>query len=170
MNDNESDYLIKTEIKYENVNDAGNFIISPPLLIVKKNQSNLISIIPNNVKYNHDKVFDLVVTAIPKIDLNTGNSVDLAVRSHFKLIYRHKAINEKILENLVVKSYSSHERLLINPTQSFITFTLSCENNDKFRFNIKPNKSVLVPNCTNAKIAFVQDDGAISSAKSIDLV
>lgn len=67
MNDNESDYLIKTSINNKE------FIVSPPLFILPKNASNIITIIPSDmIKNDRDKIYELIITAIPKSEKIAG--------------------------------------------------------------------------------------------------
>ena len=170
MNDNESDYLIKSEIK--GLNNSSNFIISPPLFIIKKNQTNIFSIIPNNIKFSHDEVFDLMVTAIPKTNKNNSNHVNLSVRSHFKLIYRYKPIDDSMLKLLEVKQLSHQENTFHNPTLSFLTVYISCDiNNQKQdRLNVAPNQTLSIPKCTNDTwVSLVRDDGSVSSMQKLNV-
>lgn len=170
MNDNESDYLIKSEIK--NLKKSHDFIVSPPLFIIKKNQSNIFNIIPNNVKFNHDEVFDLVITAIPKSNISNNNHINLSVRSHLKLIYRHKSIDDSILKLLKIKQYSNQENTFLNPTLSFLTVYISCDikNQKQNRFNIEPNQNILIPKCANDTwVSLVRDDGSLSLMQKLNV-
>lgn len=119
INDNESDYLVKTTI-----NDDG-FIISPPLFILQKNKSNIITIIPKEkTKSNKDKIYSLTIITIPKSDANSdNNAVSLAVRSHFNLIYNHKLPTDKDFSDITLARSQTGEWFLKNKTDfSFVIF------------------------------------------------
>lgn len=86
INDHESDYLIKTTL------DSNDFIISPPLFVLPKDRSNIITIIPTGkIISSKDMVYSLTISAIPRSTMTENiNIVSLAIRSHFKLVYQHK--------------------------------------------------------------------------------
>lgn len=164
INDHESDYLIKT-----NINEGG-FIVSPPLLLIRKDRDNIVSIIPDGFKFNSDKVFDLVVTAIPKSNLSDGNKINLSIRSHFKLIYRYKPINENILDSLSLGKDNINQDIIYNPTNSFISLYISCDSNINEMsggVNIYPHQKILVNHCDEMWASLINDDGSISPAKRI---
>jgi len=123
MNDNESDYLIKTNI------DGGDFIISPPLFVLQKNMSNIVSIIPQIYSYsNKDKVYSLTITTIPKSARDFDkNKVSLAVRSHFNLIYYHGSPNKNDYDLINLSQSSSGEWQLVNPTDRVFLVSLTTE-------------------------------------------
>ena len=121
INDNDSDYLIKTTI-----NNSG-FIISPPLFILQKNKSNIITIIPDDENKNkHDKVYSLTIATIPKSAVASDNNVvSLAVRSHFNIIYRHKLPTDKDFHEIKLTHSQTGGWFLINPTNFSFIISLS---------------------------------------------
>lgn len=121
INDNDSDYLVKTTV------NSDSFIISPPLFILKKNASNLITIIPDEMfKGNMDKVYSLTIATIPRAEMNeVSNVVSLAIRSHFKIIYRHMLPTENDFNQIKLTRSSSGKWLLSNPTLFAYTIFLS---------------------------------------------
>lgn len=123
INDNDSDYLVKTTVN----NDS--FIISPPLFILKKNASNIITIIPDEMnKGNRDKVYSLTIATIPRAEINeVSNVVSLAIRSQFKIIYRHMLPTENDFNQIKLTKTSSGKWLLSNPTLFVYTVFLSKE-------------------------------------------
>lgn len=151
-NDNESDYLIKSVL------DDNNFIISPPLFLLPKNSSNLITIIPKEKKqYDKDKIFNLVLTAIPKSTLrNDSNAISLAVRNHFKIIYRHKDFHESAFDKIEI-SYNDNQCILSNYSVFAVTVSLSKRKNDTHAklMNLSPEGNIslgnasLVSDCEN---------------------
>lgn len=158
INDNESDYLVKVEVKGDK-----RFIVSPPLMLLKKNQSNIVTIIPNNIEYDEDKVFDLVVTTIPKVDKNINNSVHLALRSNFKLVYRHEPLQDDAQKYLSFKTINNN--VIINHSKSYITFFMACNKDmtdGKTRFSLLPESETLIPRCINDTwVSIVRDDNSV---------
>lgn len=120
-NDNESDYLIKTTI------NSDGFIISPPLFILPKNNSNIITIIPEEkVKNNKDKVYSLTITTIPKSAINEdSNVVSLAIRSHFNLIYQHKLPTDEDFNEIKLIHSQDGKWILKNASDFAYTVYLS---------------------------------------------
>lgn len=123
INDNDSDYLVKTTV------NSGSFIISPPLFILKKNASNIITIIPDEMnKGSRDKVYSLTIATIPRAEMNEiSNVVSLAIRSHFKIIYRHMLPTDNDFNQIKLTQTSSGKWLLSNPTLFVYTVFLSKE-------------------------------------------
>lgn len=123
INDNDSDYLIKTTV------NSDSFIISPPLFILNKNASNIISIIPDEMIKDHkDKVYSLTIATIPRAEMNEVSSVvSLAIRSHFKLIYKHMLPTDNDFNQIKLMRSSPGKWLLSNPTLFAYTVFLSKE-------------------------------------------
>lgn len=145
-NDNENDYLIKSDISNEN------FIVSPPLFMLPKNSSNIVTIIPTElVKYNKDDLFKLTITAIPKSEINNSNSsVALAVRSHFNIIYRHNELKDSDYSKL--KIIKNHDGYYLENKSNFV-FTISISkkehyNGEKIK-NILPAEKIILDNCSS---------------------
>lgn len=124
INDDDSDYLIKTTV------NSGGFIIFPPLFVLPKNRSNIITIIPDEkIKHNEDKVYSLAIATIPRSEMNVAsNVVSLGVRSHFKLIYQHKLPTDNDFNQMKLLRSPSGKWLLSNPTLFAFTVSLSKEN------------------------------------------
>ena len=146
INDNENDYLVKTSI------NSDGFIISPPLFILQRNESNIITIIPDEkLKGNEDKVYPLTIYSIPKSELNNNeNRVSLAVRSHFKLVYQHGLPSEKDFNEIKLIRSKNNKWLLINKSDfSFVVF-LSKKPAYKPRATklLAPNEEIAVNECS----------------------
>lgn len=143
MNDNESDYLIKSIV------DDSDFIISPPLLLLPKDSSNNITIISKERKLNnHDKILNLTITAIPKSTLNTNShDISLAIRSHFKVIFRHAELKNSDFSKISIKNESN--RCILHNNSDFV-FTLSLNKNKNNRnkklINLSPHEKIFIKN------------------------
>lgn len=149
INDNENEYLIKSEI------DDNNFIISPPLFLISKNSSKNITIIPNNkLNYHADKIINLIIIAIPKSEFdNNTSSVSLAIRSHFKLIFRHAELKESDFKLInIVKENNKY--FLFNKSKYVFTISISNKKNsvNERIFNISPNDKLALNNICNSTI------------------
>ena len=166
INDNESDYLIKTDIKGDG---SGDFVVTPPLFIIKKNQTNIVSIIPFKFDFNQDQVFDLVFTAIPKSDVSVGNSIKVSVRLHFNLIYRHKDINNDIFKNIFLinsglKNEDTLKSIILNSSDYFVSMYVSCNpevTKMNHKINIHPQDKVSVEYCPEIWGAILNDDESL---------
>ena len=130
-NDNESDYLIKTSINNDN------FIISPPLFILPKNASNIVTIIPDDLlKQDKDEIYKLVITAIPKSERNsTNNIVSLATRSHFNIIYQHKKYDSDDFNKIILTKNANRKYQLENNSDNIFYIEISTD--EKFKSNIR---------------------------------
>lgn len=145
INDDESDYLIKTSV---NNND---FIISPPLFILPKNTSNIITIIPgDSLKQNKDEIYKLVITAIPKSEKNSiNNIVSLATRSHFNIIYQHKKNDNDDFNKIILTKNSNGKYQLENNSDN--VFYIELSTNEDFKSNkrklLSTNDNLEVKEC-----------------------
>jgi len=142
-NDNESDYLIKSVL------DDKDFIISPPLFLLPKNSSNLITVIPKEkTQYDKDNILNLTLTAIPRSTLNDdSNAVSLAVRNHFKVIYRHKDLQDSAFNKLNIV-YENNQCTLSNHSDFAFTVSLSKNKNDiqAKLMNLSPDEKIPLGN------------------------
>lgn len=119
FNDDEGDYLVKAT-----VNDD-RFIIAPPLFVLPRDKSNIITIIPKEgIRTEKDVIYSLTISTIPKSEVNDNdNIISLALRSHFNIIYRHKLPADEDYNKVILKSYHAGEWSLENPTKfAFVIF------------------------------------------------
>ena len=135
VNDNESDYLIKNTL------DDKDFIISPPLFLLPKNGSSLVTVILKEKKpFDRDKVFNLTLTAIPKsVSDDDSNSVSLAIRNHFKIIYRHAELTDRYIEKIRL-SHEDNRCVITNNSDFAVTVSLAQDKNDTYAkiINLSP--------------------------------
>jgi P pilus assembly chaperone PapD len=170
INDNESDYLIKTDIKGA---DTNNFVVTPPLFIIKKNQKNIVSIIPFKINFNQDQVFDLVFTAIPKSDIGSGNNINISVRSHFNLIYRHKEMSDNIFDQIFLINNKDSGSLIFNSSDYFVSMYISCNSNKvnkmNQKINIFPGDKVYIQHCNEIWGALLNDDESLGLVNKLKI-
>ncbi len=93
INDNENDYLVKTNISG---NDEGRFVVTPPLFLLAKNTSNIQMLIPDKIEnIKADQLYSLTIAFIPNSKkMKDFSTISLALRSHFNLIYRHDNLSK----------------------------------------------------------------------------
>ncbi|MDB9568903.1 fimbria/pilus periplasmic chaperone [Providencia rettgeri] len=147
INDNENEYLIKSEI------DDSDFIISPPLFLISKNSSKIITIVPTNkLNYHTDKIINLTIIAIPKSEFNNNiSSISLAIRSHFKLIFRHAELKEDDFKSInIVKE--NNQYFLFNKSKYVFTISIAKKkpSDNKKIFNIPPNDKISLNDICNS--------------------
>lgn len=96
-NSDSRSYLVKTQIQqpgaWQGAAHTGDipFVATPPLFVLAGGKQNKIRLVSDGGAMAKDKetLFDLVVTAIPASEERAQvNTVQVAVRSHIKLIYR----------------------------------------------------------------------------------
>lgn len=150
VNDNESDYLIKTSINNKD------FIISPPLFVLPKNSSNIVTIIPSeSIKKNKDNIYKLVITAIPKSERNNiNNIVSLATRSHFNIFYQHKKYDDDDFNKIVLTKKIDGRYQLTNKSENifYIEYSIDKNFNKSERKILSANEALYFNKCqTNGK-------------------
>lgn len=136
-NDHESDYLIKNTL------DDKDFIISPPLFLLPKNSSSIITVILKEKKqYDRDKIVNLTMTAIPRSAMSDdSDSVSLAVRNHFKIIYRHAHLQPHHFKKVKIR-HQDNKCILDNDSDFSFTVSISKNKSDMNAevFNLLPHQ------------------------------
>lgn len=105
-NKDASPYLIKSWIENSDSAAGTHFIVTPPLFRIDANQQNVIRIFKtkNELPATKESLFFLNVTSIPsssgEVDRNT---LQIAVRTKMKLIYRPKVLTDKVPEDFADK-------------------------------------------------------------------
>ncbi len=104
-NKDSSPYLIKSWI--ENYDISGtHFMVTPPLFRLDANQKNVIRIFKanNQLPTDRESLFFLNITSIPAMDGDEDrNTLQIAVRTKMKLIYRPKNLMDNIPESFSEK-------------------------------------------------------------------
>lgn len=153
-NSDDSPYLIQTKISPDNTqgnsiqqalpnSGLANFVATPPLLPLRKKQENYIRVIRTEGKLPNDResLFQLSITAIPS-GRPTGNDLQLAIRSRYKLIYRPSGLKGEPNQAYQQLRWQRHGDSVTveNPTPYYVTL---------FQMNIngklQPAKGVVAP-------------------------
>jgi P pilus assembly chaperone PapD len=131
-NTNSKPYLINTKItagedwilETGKATDVIPFMVTPPLFLLKGKAENVVHIIFTGADLPKDResLFTLSVASIPsgKVD---KNSVQMAVRSSFKLLYRPDGIkgDPQLSYTLLKWRYDGDHLLVENPTPFYVT-------------------------------------------------
>ncbi|MFU2315134.1 fimbrial biogenesis chaperone [Rahnella sp. PCH160] len=134
-NTDETPYLIQTRVLPDKTkgnenqgatqNSTGaDFVVTPPLLPLRKKQENYLRIIRTggNLPADRESLFQLSVAAIPSGQPGT-HDLQVAIRSNFKLLYRPaglKGIPDDAYQQLTWQRHSASVRVE-NPTPYYVT-------------------------------------------------
>lgn len=127
-NPDQTPYLIQSWIDgAEGGNSKAPFVITPPLFRLDGNQQNVLRIVrAGNLPADHESMFWLNVKSIPSTaKAITENSLQIAVKTRIKLIYRPEALNVSSAENEVDKltwTKSGNNVVVNNPTNYYMNF------------------------------------------------
>lgn len=153
-NSDNSPYLIQTKILPDNTqgnniqqalpnSGLANFVATPPLQPLRKKQENYIRVIRTEGKLPNDResLFQLSITAIPS-GRPTGNDLQLAIRSRYKLIYRPSGLKGEPNQAYQQLRWQRHGDLVTveNPTPYYVTL-FQMDINGK----LQPAKGVVAP-------------------------
>lgn len=106
------------------VNSQSPFIISPPLFRLKANEENTLRIIRTggDIPVDHESLFSLTVAAIPE-GKPGPNSLQVAIRSRFKLLYRPEGLkgNPSHAYETLLWQRHGQDISVSNPTPYYVT-------------------------------------------------
>lgn len=119
-------YLIQTWIENNDGSSSkAPFIVTPPLFRLDGEQQNLLRIIRSgNLPEDQESLFWLNVKAIPA-GKRAGNTLQIAVRTRIKLIYRPSSLKDNSPEDQadrLVWSRSGNQLKVKNPTAYYMNF------------------------------------------------
>lgn len=126
-NKDSSPYLIKSWIESTTTSNSY-FAVTPPLFRMDGDQKNVVRIFKSNSELPSDKesLFYLNITSIPSMDSSdTRNSLQIAVRTKMKLIYRPKRLMEDIPESFskdIIWTLNGNTLTAKNPSPYFMNF------------------------------------------------
>ena len=134
-NSDDLPYLTQTKILPDNTqgnnirqalpnSESANFVATPPLLPLRKKQENYIRIIRTEGKLPDDResLFQLSIAAIPS-GRPTGNDLQLAIRSRYKLIFRPSGLKGEPNQAYQQLRWQRHgaQVTIENPTPYYVT-------------------------------------------------
>lgn len=167
-----SPFLIQTWLD----NDAGvktqDFVVVPPLSVLRPKSENTLRIIFTGKGLPNDRetLYWLTVKAIPQSPEQGTNTLQLAAASRIKVFYRPAGLNEKTDEayKKISPSLSGNTLTLKNPTPYYLTLiTLRVDNKEIKPFMLPPEGAVTVPGSfsgvKNISYQTINDYGAWTS-------
>ncbi|PSW90152.1 hypothetical protein C0W92_08960 [Photobacterium angustum] len=127
-NNKDSNYLIQSYITKSNNKKTNDFIITPPLFVMKGKEENLLRIVGVNkesLAKDRESLYWVNVKAIPSLsEKDKGkNIIQIAINNRIKLFYRpHKFKITPIKAQSMIKFSRSRDKITIsNPTPYYIT-------------------------------------------------
>lgn len=170
-----SPFLIQTWLD----NDAGvktqDFIVVPPLSVLRPKSENTLRIIftGKGLPDDRETLYWLTVKAIPQSSDQGENTLQLAAASRIKVFYRPAGIVEKHDEayKKISPSLNGSELTLKNPTPYYLTLiVLRVDNKEIKSFMLPPEGAVTVPGkfsgAKNITYQTINDYGAWTSLVS----
>ncbi|WP_342754093.1 fimbria/pilus periplasmic chaperone [Pantoea sp. MBD-2R] len=164
-----SPFLIQTWLE----NDAGvktqDFVVVPPLSVLRPKSENTLRIIFSGKGLPNDRetLYWLTVKAIPQTSEQGKNTLQLAAASRIKVFYRPAGLSEKSNEayKKILPSLNGSKLTLKNPTPYYLTLiTLRVDNKEIKPFMLPPEGSVTIPgnfsNARNMSYQTINDYGA----------
>lgn len=156
-NPDSTPYLIQSWIEAQNgIAEKTSFIITPPLYRLDKNRQNVERIIMVGTRaQDKETLYWLNIKAIPAA-VQKENTLQIAVKTRIKLIYRPAALNGDIPESLADKltwSRSGNQLRVNNPTPYVMNFNEITVNGKKL-----DDVSYVLPGST-ARFRLPQESG-----------
>lgn len=136
-NQDSTPYLMKSWIE-STAKEETHFLVTPPLFRLEGKQKNILRIFKTGSALPKDResLFYLNAMSIPTADNKDANSLQIAIRSRLKLLYRPNALLDSTPEELTEKI--TWERLgkkikVTNPTPYYMNFMSVTVSNKKVK-------------------------------------
>lgn len=126
-NPDETPYLIQSWVESQSNSSTANipFIITPPLFRLDGEQQNVLRVVKvGNLPEDHESLYWLNVKSIPS-GKQMENTLQIAVRTRIKLIYRPSALKNSVPEDQTEKliwTKDGNQLRLKNPTPYYMNF------------------------------------------------
>ncbi|HKS35494.1 MAG TPA: fimbria/pilus periplasmic chaperone [Enterobacteriaceae bacterium] len=136
-------FLIQSWIENADGKGSNDFIITPPLYVLKPASESVVKIMFNGKSLPQDRetLYWMTVKAIPQQKLNaSGNSLQFASANRIKVFYRPESIGDdadKAWKKITGKSHAG-KVTLANPTPYYLTTV-------NLRIDGKPVEPVMIP-------------------------
>lgn len=124
-------YLIQSWVDSDGTRSAGSadkapFIVTPPLFRLDSNQQNILRIVRagGNLPQNKESMFWLNIKSIPSANKTQENTLQIAVKTRIKLIFRPAGIKsslEEAAQSLTWKRMGNQLKVT-NPSPNYINF------------------------------------------------
>lgn len=158
--DSQSQFLIQSWIENEQGQPSRDFVITPPLFVLKPASENMLKVLfaGKPLAQDRETLYWITVKAIPQMQSTTAeNTLQFASASRIKLFYRPQNISEGAAQSYtkIKANHHSGKVTVNNPTPFYITMT-------NIRVDNKPAESVMVPPKSDATL-----NGKFQSAQRI---
>ncbi|MBW7981992.1 fimbrial biogenesis chaperone [Enterobacillus tribolii] len=124
-NDAKNVFLIQSWVDDQKGNKATDFIITPPLFVIKSNKENILRIMYTGPQLAQDRetLFWLTVKSIPQSSPGQNNMLKLAIASRVKLFYRPDNLsgNSNDAYRKLTFSRQGNQMKVNNPTPYHVT-------------------------------------------------
>lgn len=177
---NNASFLIQSWIENSTGNRSNDFVITPPLYVLKAKSESVIKVIFNGKSLPQDRetLYWLTVKAIPQqVKQSTANSLQFASAHRIKVFYRPAGLNEDA--NSAWKHIKGELRLgkvtLTNPTPYYLTtVNVSVDGKAANPVMIPPKGSIAVEgtfgNASKFSYQTINDYGAWTPSTTSPLV
>lgn len=180
-NDDKSTFLIQSWVENEAGQKTNQFVITPPLFVMKGKKENTLRIIDgtnDSLPKDRETLMWLNVKAIPSADKSQEdkNLLQFAIVSRIKLFYRPAGLSvspEKAPAALVF-SRSGNQLNIDNPTPYYVTVTNVKSNNKELKsFMVSPmgKTQIAIPAGANNTFSYqtVNDFGAFTPVIQVNV-
>lgn len=135
--DEYGNYLVQSWISDEKNNKVSDFIITPPLFVIKSNSDNILKVVytgdKNNLPKEKEKLYYFNSKVIPSLnEKEIDNALLISTTTKIKLLIRPKSITENPLTSYEkLKCSYEKEQLKINNPTPFYANLVSIKSNGK---------------------------------------
>lgn len=148
--DTENVFLIKSWVENEDGKVTSDFLVTPPLFLIKQKRENILRImsVNKNLATDRETVYWLNVKAIPsrqkESDGQQKNALQLAIQSRIKLFYRPSDLQGDPMTAYKELTFSRVGNTLTvkNPTPYYVNLVNIKSGDKKFAQMIAPKSSV----------------------------
>lgn len=157
--DKDGSYLIQSWVSDENGNKVSDFIVTPPLFVIKPNSDSLLNIVysgdKNKLPNDREKIFFLNSKVIPSLteeEQKLDNALLISTTTKIKLFSRPSSITESSFNSYekLKCSYEKNKLKIENPTAFYMNLSsLYISGNEISKAETIPPKSDIYLDLTN---------------------
>lgn len=171
--DNTSNYLVQSWISDDQGRKTNDFVVTPPLFVIKANTDNILKVVytgnKENLPKNKEKLYFLNAKVIPSLteeEQSISNALLISTTTKIKLFVRPSSINDNPLEAYknMGCSYSNNTLKINNPTPFYLNLvSLKIDGKDVSNSEtVPPKSSISLKNKLRGKVLtynFINDYG-----------
>lgn len=181
--DSAGNYLVQSWVSDEQGKKVNDFVVTPPLFVIKANNDNILKVVytgdKNNFPKDKEKLYFFNAKVIPSLtedERNINNALLISTTTKIKMFIRPDSISENPLEayKSIKCSYSNDKIKIDNPTPFYINLVSLSINGEEISNSetIAPKSSVYLNNKLKGKILsynFINDYGVQIKDRQCDL-